>query len=62
MAHIITGLDSPDYLSERIKNEAVCDLLGSYLCHLAEMIAVTEAEKAFLDINPATGEKLKGEA
>lgn len=28
MAHIITGLGSPDYLPERIKNEAVCDLLG----------------------------------
>ena len=48
MAHIITGLGSPDYQPERMKNEAICDLLGSQLYRLAEMIAVAEAEKAFL--------------
>ena len=54
MAHIITGLDTVDYLPERVRNEAVCDLLGSHLYSLAEMIAGAEVEaevkKAFEEV------------
>ena len=49
MGHILSGLDSPDYPSDRRRNEAVCDLIGVYLCKLAEMTAETEIEKAFLE-------------
>ena len=47
MGHILTELNSPDNLVERLKNEAVCDLVGYYLYKLAEMIAGENAEKRF---------------
>ena len=46
MAHILTGADSPDVLPERVKNEAICDLLGYHLYTLADMIAGHDAEQA----------------
>lgn len=47
MGHILSGLDSPDYPSDRRRNEAVCDLIGVYLYKLAEMTAGTELERVF---------------
>lgn len=48
MAHILAGVDSSDLLIESVMNEAFCDLLGGYLYKLSELIAGTDAEKAFL--------------
>lgn len=45
MGHILSGLDSPDAPEDRVKNEAVYDLIGAYLFKLAEMIAGYEQEK-----------------
>lgn len=55
MSHIITGLHSLDYLPERVRDEAVCDLLGSHLYSPAEMIASAEIEKTFRAIKPSNG-------
>ena len=44
-AHILTSLDSPDYLPERIQNEDVCDYIGKVLYKLAEMTASTKIER-----------------
>ena len=44
--HILTRLDSVDWPpEERIRNEAICDLIGVYLYKLAEMTAGFEIEK-----------------
>ena len=45
MGHILSRVDSPDNPVERQKNEAICDLIGSYLYRLAEMIAGEKLEK-----------------
>lgn len=45
MAHILTGLNSPDNVLDRRRNEAVCDLVGVYLAKLAELIAGWKIEK-----------------
>ena len=44
MGHILSDLDSPDDVSNRVKNEAICDLIGVYLTKLAEMSAGYAAE------------------
>lgn len=49
MGHILSGLDSPDDVVERKKNEAVCDLIGAYLTKLAEMTAGTAIERALFE-------------
>lgn len=39
LGHILTGVDSPDDVATRVRNEAICDLSGWLLHNLAEMIA-----------------------
>ena len=46
LAHILTGLDSPDDPEKREVNEKNCDILGDSFYALAELIANKEAEDA----------------
>lgn len=48
LAHLVSRIDSSDNPVESVKNEAACDLLGSYFYNLAEMIAAHKAEQQFL--------------
>ena len=48
MAHIITGLDSPDEPELREHNERECDKLGEYLAQFAVHIAEHEADLMWL--------------
>ncbi|MCR5220835.1 MAG: hypothetical protein K6E31_07575 [bacterium] len=48
MGHILADKDSSDEITESVKNEAICDLVGYYLYRLAEMIAGTAAEERLL--------------
>lgn len=52
MAHIITGVDSPDIVPERVRNEAICDLVGYYLYQMAEMIAGAQYEREIFGCDP----------
>ena len=49
MGHILTGLDSPDDVITRQRNESVCNLVGVYLTRLAEMTTGNKAESSFLN-------------
>lgn len=45
MGHILSRLDSTDNPVERRKNEAICDIIGTYLYKLAELTAGEELER-----------------
>lgn len=47
MGHILSRVNSPDEPAERMKNEAVCDLIGYYLFKLAELTYEKQIEDAF---------------
>lgn len=44
MGHILSGLESSDFPSERRANEAICDLIGVCLTKLAELITGNKIE------------------
>lgn len=47
LAHIAAQIDSTDDPAEGIAREAMCDMLGAFLCKLAEMIAMEDAESVW---------------